>query len=178
MARHITWVVALVLTCVPLTASTGQDRGQQRSDKPQTSGKDNKDKPQAASNEPNERERWKWWLYDRAELGITDQQSRDINQIWEANFPKLRETRQEMERAEDELSKTIKEHKADIATISLMIDRVESARSQHAKMRILMLYRIDQLLSAEQRAKVQALRARQEAARKDRQPQQGHRRRP
>ena len=102
MARHITWVVALVLTCA-IAASADQDRGQQRSDKPQTSTKDSKDKPQAASNEPNERERWKWWLYDRAELGITDQQSRDINQIWEANFPKLRETRQEMERAEEAL---------------------------------------------------------------------------
>lgn len=178
MARHITWVVALVLTCAPAVASADQDRRQERSDKTQSSGKDAKDKAQPASSGPNERERWKWWLYDRAELGITDQQSREINLIWESSFPKLRETRQEMEKAEEELSRTMKEHKADIATISLMIDRVESARSQHAKMRILMLYRIDQLLSADQRVKVQALRARQEAARKDRQPPQGHRRRP
>lgn len=180
MARHLAWVMALVLTCASAVAA-GQNRESQRQDKPQQpSGGSNKDSKDKASeqNRPNDRERWKWWLYDRAELGITDLQSRDINQIFESNIPKLRETRQEMDRAEEELSRTIKEHKADIAQISLLVDRLEGARSQNSKIRTLMLYRMHLLLSADQRAKLEVLRARQEAARRerDRQQPQGHRR--
>jgi Spy/CpxP family protein refolding chaperone len=176
MSRHLTWVLTLALACAPAVAAS---HGQQppRSDKPQAVVKDAKDKA-AASSQPDERERRKWWLYSRAELGITDQQSKEINTIFESNLPKLRETRQETERAEEELSRTIKEHKADLATISLLIDRVESARSQHTKLRVLMLYRIDQKLSPDQRTKLEALRARQEAARKDKEPPPGHPRRP
>jgi Heavy-metal resistance len=180
MARHLAWVMALVLTCASAVAA-GQNRESQRQDKPQQpssgSNKDPKDKA-SEQNRPNDRERWKWWLYDRAELGINDQQSKDINQIFESNIPKLRETRQEMDRAEEELSRTIKEHKADIAQISLLVDRLEGARSQNSKIRTLMLYRMHLLLSADQRAKLEVLRARQEAARRerDRQQPQGHRR--
>lgn len=181
MARHLTWVLTLLLTCVSATAMA-VDGGQRpgRQDKPQEIGaKDAKDKAPAAAGQPDARERRKWWLYDRAELGITDQQSREINEIFESTLPKLRETRQEAERAEEALSKTIKEHKADLATISLLIDRAESWRSQHTKLRVMMLYRIDLLLSPEQRTKLDALRARQEAARRDRQPPSpGHRHRP
>lgn len=177
MARKFSWVLALLLTCAPASAAPSGDQG--RTDKPQSAGKDDKDK-QAPSNGPTDRERWKWWLYDRAELGITDQQSKDINQIFESTLPKLRETRHEMERAEEELSRTIKEHKADLATISLLTDRVESARSQNTKLRVLMLYRIDLLLSPEQRVKLEALRARQDEARRqrDKEAAPGHRRKP
>jgi Spy/CpxP family protein refolding chaperone len=166
MARPISALLTVLLVCV--TAVSAAAGAQGRPDRA-AQGKGDRDKaPAGVQSAPNDRERWKWWLYDRAELGITDQQSRDINQIFEATLPKLRETRHEMERAEAELSRTIKEHKADLGTISLLIDRVESARSQNAKLRVMMLYRIDLLLSPEQRTKVEALRARQDAARRDR----------
>jgi Spy/CpxP family protein refolding chaperone len=180
MSRNTAWVLALVLTCAPASAAARSgESGEPQGARPEKPQDRSNDKGKNATNVPDERERWKWWLYDRAELGITDQQSRDINQIFESTLPKLRETRQEMERAEAELSQTIKEHKADLATISLLIDRVESARSQNTKLRVLMLYRIDLLLNGDQRAKVHALRARQEAARRERDKEQpGHRRRP
>ena len=107
-------------------------------------------------------------MYDRAELGITDAQSAAINDIFETTIPRLREARQDLERAEQDLSRTIKEHKADIAFVSLQLDRVESARSHHNKMRSLMLYRIHALLSEEQRVKLEAVRARQNAKRGER----------
>src|SRR5262245_14756549 len=101
MARETTWVLALLLTCV--AAGNGATAGAQQArpaatqnSAKDTKGKDNKDKPPT----PDERERWKWWLYDRAELGITDQQSASINAIFESTLPKLRETRQELDRAE------------------------------------------------------------------------------
>jgi hypothetical protein len=178
MARQTAWLLALILTCAPaLAASSDKRHGQGRAERAQGAGKDSKDKPQQASNKPSD-DRWKWWLYDRVEIGITDKQATEINQVWESTIPKLREARHEQDRAEDELSRTIKEHKADVATISMLVDRVESARSQHTKMRVLMLYRIDLLLSADQRAKVEALRARRDAERRDKEPESGRRRRP
>lgn len=166
MARQIAWVLALVLTCA---ASEGvAQESTARRDRGTASGGDAGNKAQPSSVSPADRERWKWWLYDRAELGITDQQSQAINEIWESTIPKLRESRAELDRAEGELSRTIKEHKADLATISLLVDRVESARSQNNKMRVLMLYRVHLLLTPEQRTKLEALRARQDRERRDR----------
>ena len=173
MARQLTWAFALLLTCAPAAGAAPADE-QARAAAAQGPAKD---KVQQAAAKPTDRERWKWWLYDRAELGITDQQSRDINAIFESTIPKLRESRQELDRAEEELSRTIREHKADLAVVSGQLDRVESARSQHNKTRTLMLYRMHLLLNAEQRTKLEALRARQEAARKDA-DQGGHRRFP
>lgn len=177
MVRQSAWVLALVLACVaPAAATLSEDGPQGRSEKAQ-GGPGGGDKSSQPPNRPPD-DRWKWWLYDKAELGVTDQQSAEINQIFESTIPKLRETRQEMDRADEELSRTIKEHKADLATISILIDRAESTRSQYAKLRVLMLYRMHQLLSADQRARLGALRARQDAARKEKQPPDARRRKP
>ena len=172
MARQTTWVLALLVTCVAAGDGSRRQCAQQVRPSSQTGAKDTKDskdrdgkdKPSAAA-KPDERERWKWWLYDRAELGINDHQSASINAIFESTLPKLRETRQELDRAEEEMSRIIKEHKADLAVVSGQLDRLESARSQHNKTRTLMLYRMHLLLSAEQRTKLEALRARRDADR-------------
>jgi Spy/CpxP family protein refolding chaperone len=169
MARQTTWGLALLVTCV--AAGTGASAGahQVRPAATQNGAKDSKDKDnKAKAPAPDERERWKWWLYDRAELGINDQQSASINAIFESTLPKLRETRQELNRAEEEMARIIKEHKADLAVVSGQIDRLEGARSLHNKTRTLMLYRMHLLLSAEQRTKLEALRARRDAERGDR----------
>ena len=175
MARTTVWLLALVLTCTPaLVAASLEDQRRERPEKAaQGSKKDEKHRPQAAAVTRPPDDRWKWWLYDRAELGITDQQSAAINEIFDSTIPRLRAARHELEGAEEELSRMIKEHKADLTVVSLQLDRVENARSQHNKMRTLMLYRIHALLSPEQRAKLEALRARQNAARGEKPAQSG-----
>ena len=177
MGRTTTWALTLVLACAPPSAAA-LERDQHAPNGKAQSPSEGKDKLQSPPNAPGGRERWKWWLYDRAELGITDKQSADINEIFESSMPKLRETRQELERAEDELSRAIKEHKADLATISMLVDRVESARSQHSKLRVLTLYRMHLLLSPEQRVKLEAVRARQDHDRRGKDSAPGHRRTP
>lgn len=183
MGRQTAWVLALVITCAPGATSAARSEQQARPAAAQVPAKDTRDNKDSKDKPPNgakpeDRERWKWWLYDRVELGINDQQSAAINQIFESTIPKLRETRQEMDRAEDELSRTIKEHKADIAVVSGQLDRVESARSQYNKTRVLMLYRMHLLLSPEQRTKLEAIRARNDQGRRDRAPAPGYRRYP
>lgn len=185
MPRQTAWALALVMTCAPAPAALAGQRdaqvragqapvpdlapGKESGRKDQTEPAQ-KDTSQAARTKPEERERWKWWLYDRVALSITDRQSADINQIFEATIPKLRESREELDRAEKELSRTIKEHKADLATISMLVDRVESARSLNTKMRVLMLYRISLLLNPDQRVKLEALREQHDRERRDREP--------
>jgi len=178
MGRQTTWVLALFVTYAPLVGAAVHEQQVRPSaaQGPVKDGKD-KDKAQPQGAKPDDRERGKWWLYDRVELAINDQQSRDINSIFESTLPKLRETRQELDRAEEELSRTIKEHKADLTVVSAQLDRLESVRSQHNKTRTLMLYRMHLLLTPEQRTKLEALRARQEALRKDA-PPPGFRRHP
>ena len=94
--------------------------------------------------------------------GSTISSRPSINAIFESTLPKLRETRQELDRAEEEMARIIKEHKADLAVVSGQLDRLEGARSLHNKTRTLMLYRMHLLLSAEQRTKLEALRARRD----------------
>jgi Spy/CpxP family protein refolding chaperone len=184
MGRQIAWVLALLVMCAPGATSAARLEQQARPAAAQMpaardskDSKDNKDKPQNGPT-PGDREKWKWWLYDRVELGINDQQSAAINQIFESTISKLRETRQELDRAEEELSRTIKEHKADLAVVSGQLDRVESARSLYNKTRVLMLYRMHLLLSADQRVKLEAIRARNDQGRRDREPPPGYRRYP
>jgi Spy/CpxP family protein refolding chaperone len=171
MARQTTWVLTLLVTCVAAGNGASAGTHQVRPAATQNGAKDTRDKDKkdkTPTPTPDERERWKWWLYDRAELGINDHQSASINAIFESTLPKLRETRQELDRAEDEMARIIKEHKADLAVVSGQLDRLERARSLHNKTRTLMLYRMHLLLSAEQRTKLEALRARRDAERKDR----------
>jgi Spy/CpxP family protein refolding chaperone len=170
MGRQITWVLALLVASVAAGNGASVGAQQVRPTATQNGAKDNKDNKdkQSTPGKPDDRERWKWWLYDRPELGINDQQSASINAIFESTLPKLRETRKELDRAEEEMARIIKGHKADLAVVSGQIDRLESARSQHNKTRTLMLYRMHLLLSAEQRTKLEALRARRDADRRDR----------
>lgn len=109
----------------------------------------------------------KWWLDPklRQELGITDQQSASIEQIFQSSIPALREARRELDQLEAVLSKTIKDNTADLLTVSQQVDKVEGARSAYNKARTLMLYRINLLLSPDQRAKVQALHERNDPRR-------------
>ena len=112
------------------------------------------------------RDRWKWWLYDRAELGITDKQSADIDKIFEETVPGQRAKREEIERLEPVLAKLTKEATADVATIAQHVDRIETLRAEMNKARTIMLYRMNLLLNAEQRVKVKALYDKRDAERR------------
>jgi Spy/CpxP family protein refolding chaperone len=112
------------------------------------------------------KERWKWWLYDRAELGITDRQSADIDRIFEETIPGQRAKREELERLEAALAVVVKENRADVATVAQKVDRIETVRAELNKTRTVMLYRINLLLTPEQRGKLERLRARRDEERR------------
>jgi len=139
--------------CVHEAAATAvQDRGQNpHADRPSDG------KP---------RDRWKWWLYDRAELNISDKQSAEIDKIFETTVPGQRARREELERMETSLSTLTTENKADVATVAQLVEKVENLRAEINKTRTVMLYRINLLLNAEQRVKLKALIDKRDAERR------------
>jgi Spy/CpxP family protein refolding chaperone len=92
----------------------------------------------------------------KAELGITDQQSAAIEAIWSKDYKQRAETRKRLEELETKLDQMMLDASADEATIVAQIDKVEAARTEVSKARVLMLYRINQILRPDQRAKLDA----------------------
>jgi Spy/CpxP family protein refolding chaperone len=100
----------------------------------------------------------KWWLAEnsRAEFGITDQQSRDLEAVFQQMLPTLKTNKANLDREEKALSQLLGAASASEPAVIQAIERVESARGALSRTRTLMLYRMYRLLSSEQRAKVQA----------------------
>ena len=98
-------------------------------------------------------QRHKWWQSDavRAELRLTDRQSEELEEIFQAMRPRQRELVERL-RGEEKALATIM-HAPDAAEweVTLQIDRVETTRSALGKARTLMLYRMHRVLTAEQR---------------------------
>ena len=165
MTSHIAWVVA-VLLLVPasgraagLDAACERDQaGAQRGAQPQAAGKPDNKPDNKSENKSGERPRpKKWWIEPalRAELGITDQQSALVEQVWQKSAPALREGREKLNKLEEVLSKLTEG--TDEAAVIAQSETVEKLRAELNKGRTLMLYRIDRILKPDQRAKVKAM---------------------
>ena len=156
---------ALVLTCAALLfagssaraeglcEATEQRAGQTHSktDKDRQD-RDKKDQPPPGREGPK-----KWWIDAelRRELGITDQQSAAIEQEWQKSLPQRAQARDRLEKLDAVLQKMILEA-ADEAAVTAQLDRVGVALAESNKARMQMLYRMNRLLTQEQRAKLDA----------------------
>ena len=158
MARQFAWIFLLTFLCsagagaAPATLCE-QQRG---------------DAPKADASRQNDPPRFKWWLNadTKKDLRLTEQQSKKIDEIWEATAPKLREKWHELEKLQDGLDQVIKAFTADVGTVSQQVERVERLRAEHNTLRMVMIYKMHLVLTPEQRVKVDALRAKMEADRK------------
>ena len=103
--------------------------------------------------------KFKWWQSERfvRELALTADQSARIEQVFQASWPALHAAKLDLDRLEGELSALIAEGTASESKVLQQIDRVEASRSAMGRTRSLMLYRMHQILSAEQRVKLKAL---------------------
>jgi Spy/CpxP family protein refolding chaperone len=162
MARHLLWAVtALLLIPVPGRAAGLCERdqaAQQRGAQPPAG--------HGTGDKGHDQQKPKfWWMdpQDRAELGITDQQSAAIELVWQKAVPSQRERRERLDKLEEALSQMIRDAAEESVVIAQM-DRVEGVRTELNKGRMLMLYRMNRLLTPDQRvkldAKVKAMHAR------------------
>jgi Spy/CpxP family protein refolding chaperone len=169
MARRIAWLVVVALAFGGGVMASAASAVPTAQEPPRGERRDSRDDREQ---DPNRR---KWWLNaeDRKELGITDQQSATIEQIWASTAPKQRELWHEFEQLEAALQKALKDATADPASIAQQVDKVEKLRAQLNTNRTIMIYRISLVLKPEQRVKLEALRARREENRRKQQPDRG-----
>ena len=170
MARHIAWAIALLLAgsvsgrAASLSVSESCDREQaanaQRNGQP-PAGSRQPDKP-GKPGEQGPGQRPKWWIDPklRAELAITDQQSAAVDAIWQKTAPILRDARARLDKLEEALSAMTQKEGSDETAVLAQIERVENTRAEAAKTRTMMIYRMNKILTPDQRAKVKAMHER------------------
>jgi Spy/CpxP family protein refolding chaperone len=102
-------------------------------------------------------QRGKWWQDERfrRELGLTDEQSARLEEIFQKHQPTLRERMRTLDQAEEQLSRLIE--KGDDTSVMEHVGVVETARADLNKTRTLMLLRMRRSLTADQWAKFTAL---------------------
>jgi Spy/CpxP family protein refolding chaperone len=100
----------------------------------------------------------KWWSSDegRAEFGLTEAQSRDLEAVFQQVLPEMRIHKADVDRYQQQLTKLLSEASAKESVVVKAIEQLEAAQSALSRTRTIMLYRMYRLLSPEQRTKVQA----------------------
>jgi Spy/CpxP family protein refolding chaperone len=118
---------------------------------------------------------FKWWQSDKfkSDLALTSDQVTRLEEVYQGLRPTLTSGKKELDRLEADLSKIIAEGVAPEGDVMKLVDQTEHARAELAKSRTLMIYRMHQILTVEQRAKMNALHERWEQERQKirRQPQ-------
>jgi Spy/CpxP family protein refolding chaperone len=111
---------------------------------------------------------FKWWQSDKfkSDLTLSADQTTRLEEVYQSLLPKLTAGKEDLDRLESGLSKLIAEGVASEGDVMKMVDQVERSRAELAKSRTLMIYRMHRLLSADQRAKMNALHERWEQERR------------
>ena len=170
MSRHPIRVLALVLVCAASAGAASLDcherLGVWQAEQQPPAGGGRRD--QKRTDGRPEQRRWMWWRVaeSRAELGITDQQSNEIDQIFQSTVPALRSAKDELDKLDAEVAQMIKAATADVSTVTQLVGRAEHSRARLTTTRTEMFYRMHRVLSADQRAKLNAMLERGEAERR------------
>jgi Spy/CpxP family protein refolding chaperone len=110
-----------------------------------------------------------WWrdAQFQRELSLTSDQSGRIDSVFQATISLLRQKREELDQQEAELSRLIAAN-ADEAMVVRQVDKVEGIRASLNKHRTLMLLRMRQVLTPDQRVKLNKLYEQYQKDRKQR----------
>jgi Spy/CpxP family protein refolding chaperone len=154
MVRLIGFLCAALLFASAPARAAGDCAADQR---PGVQPQQNKDKAQPGQPPSGREGRKKFWVDPelRAELGITDQQSAALEKEWQRTLTLRRDLNDRLDKADAILQKMLLDA-ADEAAVVAQLDKVEAARSEANKARVLLLYRMNKLLSQDQRAKLDA----------------------
>jgi Spy/CpxP family protein refolding chaperone len=111
---------------------------------------------------------FKWWQSDlyKRELGLTAEQSRRLEDIFQAAAPNLRVQKKALDQAETEFERLVE--KGDDGAVMEQVGRVEIARAELNKSRTMMLLRMRRVLTTDQWAKFTALHQAAERERTER----------
>ncbi|MGE5275975.1 MAG: Spy/CpxP family protein refolding chaperone [Acidobacteriota bacterium] len=120
----------------------------------------------------------KWWKRPRiaAEIGLTSDQSDQIEKIFVKSRPRLIDLKADLERKQFDLQVAMDDRNSDRRDIEKKLETVEDARKELQKARVLMILDIKQVLKPEQWERL--LQMQQEARRRLRERRQSRLARP
>ena len=120
----------------------------------------------------------KWWKRPRvaAEIGLTSEQSDQIEKIFVKSRPRLIDLKADLEKKQFDLQVAMDDRNADRRDIENKLDAVENARKELQKARVLMILDIKEVLKPEQWERL--LQMQQEARRRLRERRQSRLARP
>jgi hypothetical protein len=109
---------------------------------------------------------FKWWSDEqyRRELGLTQEQSRRLEEIFQMSLPTLKVQKKALDVAETEFERLVE--RGDDGAVMEQVGRVETARAELNKTRTLMLLKMRRTLTTDQWIKLGALHQAEEKARK------------
>lgn len=173
MASPTIWVFAAALTCaMPASAAALACEGasgpgaQATAARAQDGGKEKDGKD--GRRDGRDQRRMPWWKAadTRAELGISDRQSKEIDDVFQSMLPGLRAAKEELDKLDEAVAKLVKDSTADVNLVARQVAQAEQTRGNLTTQRTIMLFRMHRLLSPEQRTKLDAMFARREAERR------------
>ena len=108
---------------------------------------------------------FKWWSDDRyrRELGLTQEQSRRLEDVFQMSLPTLKAQKKSLDAAETEFERLVE--RGDDGSVMEQVNRVEMARAELNKTRTLMLLKMRRMLTTDQWIKLGALHQADEKAR-------------
>src|SRR6476646_8671912 len=132
MASRIAWIFAAALVCAsPSSASSLCDQSPQKPDQQGVSrGADGRGPEGRGDGRGKDEHRLPWWKSPdtRAELGISDKQSKEIDDIFQETVPGLRAAKEELDKLDEAVANLIKEGTADNALVARKVGEAEQAR--------------------------------------------------
>ncbi len=171
MASRTAWIFAAALVCAsPVSAASLCDQSAPTKPDPQGVSRGTEARPsdgRSSDGRGKDERRLPWWKATdtRAELGISDKQAKEIDDIFQETVPGLRAAKEELDKLDEAVAKLIKDGTADSAVVARQVGQAEQARANLTTKRTVMLYRMHRLLTPEQRAKLDAMFAKREADR-------------
>jgi Spy/CpxP family protein refolding chaperone len=159
MARHLR--LALAALVIVATANVSEARDPQESQSGQQ-------KSEARDGRRDSSDRRPWWKNpkDMAEIGLTAEQSKTIDDIFHSEIEKMKPLREAINKLEPPLNETIRANTTDVSVVAKQVEKIERMRAELNTLRTVMLYRMRRVLNSDQNAKVQAMWDRREAERR------------
>lgn len=110
---------------------------------------------------------FKWWQADetKAQLALTNDQSAKIEEVWQAAIPRLRAAGEDIDRYDKQLSKLLSANETTELDVIKGLNLVQVARNEWDRQRTLMLFRMQRVLTYDQRMKLKSLREKWEQER-------------
>jgi Spy/CpxP family protein refolding chaperone len=111
---------------------------------------------------------FKWWQSEqfKTDLVLAPDQITKLEGVYQGLRPTLTSGKENLDQLEKRLSDVIAKGVAPEGEVMKLVDQVERSRSELTKTRTLMIYRMHQILTAEQRAKMNAMHDRWEKDRR------------